>query len=99
MFINKRVERAWNVLVFLARYEEANKGLKTCREVLDSTGIGRTDDIWRALIKGNLIMSIRGHGGGFALSKPPGSIAPSNSPGPTTFLSTNSATAIGSARI
>jgi DNA-binding IscR family transcriptional regulator len=72
MFLNGRVERAWNVLVFMARYEEANKGQKACATaVLASTGIGRTDDIWRVLLKSNLIASIRGSGGGYALAKPP----------------------------
>ena len=72
MFINGRVERAWNVLVFLAQFEDRHKGQKACATaVLASTGIGRTDDIWRVLLKSNLIASIRGSGGGYALAKPP----------------------------
>jgi DNA-binding IscR family transcriptional regulator len=75
VFINGRVERAWNVLVFLAQYEEKHKGQKACaKAVQEAIGIGRTDDIWKTLLKGNLIASTRGSGGGYALAKPPQSI-------------------------
>ncbi len=75
MFLNARVERAWNLLVFLAQFEEKNKGQKACAiDVNQALGIGRTDDIWRTLLKTKLVASIRGSNGGYALAKPPQAI-------------------------